>query len=339
MNMQFFSDYIDGYAKNNKDNIGKIVKVGKSSRGIDYSEILMKWNAIKNFFGLNEDAHKLFNQAATGLELRRITQLNSSSLFAFLFFHSVSEDNGVKIKGFEGELFTNVAFEVNNKIDEKTLSMEYLKGRKPVSHIDVVLYNEKSAILLECKFSEYLEHYSCAPAKVARVYDAFYNKLFGVDGKEIDGLVKCSDDKNNAFITVKGSESKPCYYDGLKQTIAHFMGAHGILNSGRGHKNLRLDGKELHLVEVVFDFSSIDALPDKEREEADEALRTYAEFHKRLCEKLNTIKVDYRQELGRKITVHTDLLRYQHDFTLKLPSAFVNLYNLPEKFQVKGDRH
>ena len=47
MNMQFFSKYIDDYKKNNKDTIGKIVKVGKSSRGIDYSEALSKWNAIK----------------------------------------------------------------------------------------------------------------------------------------------------------------------------------------------------------------------------------------------------------------------------------------------------
>ena len=85
MNMQFFSKYIDDYKKNNKDTIGKIVKVGKSSRGIDYSEALSKWNAIKNFFGLNESAEKLFDQVATGLELGRITQLNSSSLFAFLF--------------------------------------------------------------------------------------------------------------------------------------------------------------------------------------------------------------------------------------------------------------
>ena len=90
MNMQFFSKYIDDYKKNNKDTIGKIVKVGKSSRGIDYSEALLKWNAIKNFFGLNESAQKLFDQAATGLELGRITQLNSSSLFAFLFFPPVT---------------------------------------------------------------------------------------------------------------------------------------------------------------------------------------------------------------------------------------------------------
>ena len=155
MNMQFFSKYIDDYKKNNKDTIGKIVKVGKSSRGIDYSEALSKWNAIKNFFGLNESAEKLFDQVATGLELGRITQLNSSSLFAFLFFHSVSKGNGVKIDGFGDELFTNVAFEVSNKIDEATLPKIY-EGRKPVSHIDVVLYNEMKVILLECKFSEYL---------------------------------------------------------------------------------------------------------------------------------------------------------------------------------------
>ncbi|MBR3821692.1 MAG: hypothetical protein IKJ37_08740 [Kiritimatiellae bacterium] len=334
MNMQFFSKYIDDYKKNNKDTIGKIVKVGKSSRGIDYSEALLKWNAIKNFFGLNESAQKLFDQAATGLELGRITQLNSSSLFAFLFFHSVSKGNGVKIDGFGDELFTNVAFEVSNKIDEATLPKIY-EGRKPVSHIDVVLYNEMKVILLECKFSEYLEHYSCSPAKVASsVYGDFYNMLFGKEGNEIDELKKCVDDKNNAFIIVKGSESdQPCYYDGLKQTIAHFMGAHGILNSGRRHKDLQLEDKELHLAEVVFDFSNFDSLSAEEREAANTALKTYAKFHKKLCDKLNSLR--NRVPGGRDVIVHSKLLSYQNDFKLKLPPVFADLYQLSNRPGIK----
>ena len=323
MNMQFFSKYIDDYKKNNKDTIGKIVKVGKSSRGIDYSEALSKWNAIKNFFGLNESAEKLFDQVATGLELGRITQLNSSSLFAFLFFHSVSKGNGVKIDGFGDELFTNVAFEVSNKMDE---------GRNPVSHIDVVLYNEMKVILLECKFSEYLEHYSCSPAKVSSsVYGDFYNMLFGKEGNEIDELNKCVDDKNNAFIIVKGDQR--CYYDGLKQTIAHFMGAHGILNSGRHHKDLQLEDKELHLAEVVFDFSNFDSLSAKEREVANTAFKTYAKFHKKLCDKLNSLR--NRVPGGRDVIVHSKLLTYQNDFKLKLPPVFADLYQLSNRPGIK----
>ena len=128
-----------------------------------------KWNAIKEFFNLDDDddTFNLFKQASTGLELQRITQLNSSSLFAFLFFHSVAK-NGLKIKGkgFEHTgKFTHVTFEVNNTIKVT---------HRPVSHIDVVLSNEKAALLLECKFSEYLEHYSPAPAKASRrAYEKF----------------------------------------------------------------------------------------------------------------------------------------------------------------------
>ena len=325
MNMQFFSKYIDDYKKNNKDTIGKIVKVGKSSRGIDYSEALLKWDAIKNFFGLNESAHKLFDQAATGLELGRITQLNSSSLFAFLFFHSVSKGNGVKIDGFGDELFTNVAFEVSNKMDE---------GRNPVSHIDVVLYNEMKVILLECKFSEYLEHYSCSPANASKkAYSAFYEKLFDNGGIEGLDCGELTDPNNKQWVILKRKDGGPCYFDGLKQTIAHFMGAQGILNSGRRHKDLQLEDKELHLAEVVFDFSNFDSLSAKEREVANTAFKTYAKFHKKLCDKLNSLR--NRVPGGRDVIVHSKLLTYQNDFKLKLPPAFTDLYQLSNRPGIK----
>ena len=187
-------------------------------------------------------------------------------------------------------------------------------------------------ILLECKFSEYLEHYSCSPAKVSSsVYGDFYNMLFGKEGNEIDELNKCVDDKNNAFIIVKGDQR--CYYDGLKQTIAHFMGAHGILNSGRRHKDLQLEDKELHLAEVVFDFSNFDSLSAKEREVANKAFKTYAKFHKKLCDKLNSLR--NRVPSGRDVIVHSKLLSYQNDFKLKLPPVFADLYQLSNRPGIK----
>ena len=344
MNMQFFSKYIDEYKKKN-DKIGKIVKVGKSSRGIAYNrkhvdlmpkdkQLRARWNAIKKFFGLedDDDTFMLFKQAATGLERRRITQLNSSSLFAFLFFHTVSKNNRVKvnINGFEDE-FTNVAFEVSNTICENTLMIgedalikEY-KGRRPDSHIDVVLYNDNTALLLECKFSEYLEHYSPAPAKASRrAYEKFYKMLF-VDNGGIDGLMMDTDSKDNKVVTIKGTNGESCYFDGLKQTIAHFMGAQGILDSGSKIKQFDFAGKEIHLAEVVFDFSTYNLPLDEEGKERQNALNDYKKFHNRLCKKLTTVKVTG----GRDIIVHPDLLCYQNDFELELPSSFVELYNLP----------
>ncbi len=334
MNILFFSRYIDDY---NKDKFGKIVKVGKSSRGIDYAlvpkdkQLKAKWNAINKFFGLEDDNHtfELFKQAASGLERRRITQLNSSSLFAFLFFHTVSKDNKVKINGFEDE-FTNVAFEVSNTIDENTLPERYGTKHRPVSHIDVVLSNERTILFLECKFSEYLEHYSSSEIVVSqRAYHTFYDKVFNVGEGVKDLEFKTS--QNMESITIRKKDGGPCYFAGLAQTIAHFMGVHGILNSGRGHKDLRIEGKELHLAEVVFDFSYLSSLSKDDNNKVNTAFRSYAEFHKRLCEKLNTIKVVHANE--RKITVHTDLLCYQGDFELKLPSAFVDFYNLPGTFR------
>lgn len=330
MNMQFFSDYLDDYKNKHKSKIGDIVKAGKFSREIDYRELQIKWDAIKAFFKLNAEAYELFKQAATGLELKRITQLNSSSLFAFLFFHTVSKNNRVKITGFEDE-FTNVAFEVSNTICENTLMIgedalikEY-KGRRPDSHIDVVLYNDNTALLLECKFSEYLEHYSPAPAKASRrAYEKFYKMLF-VDNGGIDGLMMDADSKDNKVVTIKGTNGESCYFDGLKQTIAHFMGAQGILDSGSKIKQFDFAGKKIHLAEVVFDFSTYNLPLDEEGKERQNALNDYKKFHNRLCKKLTTVKVTG----GRDIIVHPDLLCYQNDFELELPSSFVELYNLP----------
>ena len=347
MNIQFFSKYIDDY----KNKIGKIVKVGKSSRGIDYDhersylmpkdkQLKAKWNAINKFFGLDDSDNTfgLFKQAATGLERQRITQLNSSSLFAFLFFHTVSRDNKVKVKINDHEdEFTNVAFEVSNTIDENTLPEEYGTKHRPVSHIDVVLSNERTILFLECKFSEYLEHYSSSDIDVSqRAYHTFYDKVFNVDvggGVEDLEFIEVKNHKNIKSITIRKKDGGPCYSAGLAQTIAHFMGAHGILNSGRSHKDkdIRIEDKELYLAEVVFDFSYLASLSNDEKKKVDAALKSYAKFHKRLCEKLNTIKVAHEKE--RMITVHTDLLCYQRDFKLKLPSAFIDFYNLPETFR------
>ena len=328
MSMQFFSDYLDGYKKKHESKIGDIVKAGKFSREIDYGELQVKWDAIKAFFKLNADAYELFKQAATGLELKRITQLNSSSLFAFLFFHTVSKNNRVKITGFEDE-FTNVMFEVSNTICENTLTDEY-EGRRPDSHIDVVLYNENTALLLECKFSEYLEHYSSAPAKAARrAYEKFYKMLF-VDNGGIDGLMMGADSKNNKVVTFKGTNDESCYFDGLKQTIAHFMGTQGILNSDNKHKELSLEGKKLHLAEVVFDFSKSNFLLDVDFRKAFDA---YAKFHKLLCEKLTGLKDIIPN--GRDVTVHSKLLSYQNDFELKLPHVFADLYQLSNRPGIK----
>lgn len=280
-----------------------------------------KWNATKKFFDLDDDddTFSLFKQAATGLELQRITQLNSSSLFAFLFFHSVAK-NGVKIKGkgFEHTgKFTHVTFEVNNTIQVTN---------RPISHIDVVLSNEKIALLLECKFSEYLEHYSRSSEKVSmEAYGAFYHALVnngGVNGLKID---ESTDTKNKRWITLKGDGKKPCYVGGLKQTIAHFMGAHGILNNGPNHNELNLEDKELHLAEVVFDFSSFTSLADEGHRKVGDALKSYKELHNSLCEKLAQIDVPDR----RKVTVHTELLSYQNNFELELPRTFADLYRLP----------
>jgi len=269
----------------------------------------------------------LFEQAATGLERRRITQLNSSSLFAFLFFHTVSKDNRVRVKinGYEDE-FINVAFEVGNTIDDKTLPNGYGTKYRPVSHIDVVLSNQDSVLLLECKFSEYLEHYSRSPAKASKkAYSAFYyEKLFNNGGIEGLDCGECADAKKKQWITLKRKDGGPCYFDGLKQTIAHFMGAQGILDSGREAKKFNFAGKEIRLAEVVFDFSNFNSLSDDDCKERQNAINDYKTFHNRLCKKLMTVKVAG----GRDIIVHPDLLCYQNDFDLKLPSKFVEFYKL-----------
>lgn len=328
MEIDFFWDYII-----HRENPGKIIPVGK--KGTSYEiyydrtkkdNLRVKWNAIKNFFCLEGDdatLFKLFQQAATGLERGRITQLNSSSLFAFLYFHSVAE-HAVSIKGFD-QPFTHVTFEVGNTIDDKTLPNGYGTKYRPVSHIDVVLSNQDSALLLECKFSEYLEHYSSLPANASKkAYSAFYEKLFDNGGIEGLDCGELTDANNKQWVILKRKDGGPCYFDGLKQTIAHFMGAQGILDSGRKIKQFNFAGKEIHLAEVVFNFSNFNSLSDDDVKERQNALNDYKKFHNRLCEKLKTVEVAG----GRDIIVHPDLLYYQDSFELKLPSAFVDFYNL-----------
>ena len=134
-----------------------------------------------------------------------------------------------------------------------------------------------------------------------------------------------TDAKNKQWVILKRKDGGPCYFDGLKQTIAHFMGAQGILDSGSKIKQFGFAGREIHLAEVVFDFSKFNSLSEEEDKERQNAFNDYKSFHNRLCKKLTTVKVSSG---GRDIIVHPNLLCYQNDFELKLQPAFVDFYNL-----------
>lgn len=160
---------------------------------------------------------KKFSDACSGdgKEENRIATLHSSSLCALLFFYRVSQDPPYTLEiGEETYCFTDSYFEYQNPV----------LGR--ASNIDVVLVGTKDeqpvVLFLESKFSEYYLYAGRKSDEISAKYRE--NKVSGeiYRPETLAGMgLELQPAENDEFILCS---EQPCYLDGIKQMISHYMG-------------------------------------------------------------------------------------------------------------------
>jgi len=230
---------------------------------------------------------KRFRQVVcgSGNEWKKINQLNSSALLAFLCFYKVGINNASINVG--GETYTDVAFEVQSPLEPPKKG----EGRiTPVSNMDIVLLNKDKALFLESKFTEYLkptEEYEVRP-----YYRTRYRELFKED---IHWSVPGGGEISFDYKKCCWRSSQSIYLEGIKQMICHYLGiTHQRKENTRLGKNweeLKLRDKTIILGEIIFQFKGAE-------------FDNYENAHNELSRHLK----------DGGVTVLDNLLTYQHVF-------------------------
>ena len=215
---------------------------------------------LRKEFNIKDDLfEKKFEMACSGSgdEIQKITALHSSSLCVLLFFYNV-ENKPLRLEIEKGK---TVEF-----------SKSFFEWKNPVfgndSNIDVVLYSEKSNILLflESKFSEYCKGQSKYGIPFKYATDPFSKHLYSEICKKENGnfktdfksrKIKFGKELKDGFYleTKKGTN----YIEGIKQMISHYIGIINFLNGNssekeRYEKEIPLDEKtQFYLGEILFD--------------------------------------------------------------------------------------
>ncbi len=273
-----------------------------------------------------------------GNEIKKITTAYSSSLCSLLFFYNVSDNNSLTLKKYniEDELektfeFTKVLFEFKNIV---------ISGGKP-SNIDVVLLgkdknneNNKVILFLESKFFEYYRD----TTKKVEISKAYLNKndigKLIYDKNVVTKIFNNDVDfKISDKIYIYPKENKPCYIEGIKQMISHYIGVNNLLKEKlyesdnliklynfleKGEfdiKNLKNklqdENIEIYLGEIIFDNIIGDfKLTD---EENDSCFKNYIEKYKALAKILNKkegYNIDKDNVLNNRIKVLEEPLVY-----------------------------
>ena len=224
---------------------------------------------------------KKFHQSCSGdgKELKRISTLHSSSLCALLFFYNVTDDHPLIIKINEQEYsFTYSRFEFQNSV---------IKGRKP-SNMDVVLVGKNASgkqviLFLESKFSEYMESVS-KHLEIANeyLYQEYSKTIYTKELKKLGFTFK----KTNETIFTIESEL-PCYLEGIKQMISHFIGVNNFINIGALTQDDKINSLnknvEILLGEILFDRG----IGNYEIEKGITCYQSYQEHYEKLTEVLN----------------------------------------------------
>ncbi len=184
----------------------------------------------------------LFRSAVSGSgnEWLEISQLNSSSLLAFLCFHRISHERPIRIEGVG--VFDRVYFEIKSPLP--------IEGRsKPKSNMDIVLVSDDTALFLESKFTEYGNQ--SASLSVRPYYKKRYAELGLSKIDKIDYIPS-----ENAWRSTDGSKH---YLEGVKQMICHYI---GIANSKEVKPQswkcdeIDLSSKKIVLAEIVYKFDN-----------------------------------------------------------------------------------
>lgn len=186
-----------------------------------------------------------------GHEWKRITTMTSSSLIALLCFYDVTTNNAnnkalsISVTKNRVVVITDSKFEVKNKV-----------SGSHYSNMDIVLLGHyedhvesKVSILLESKFSEYLNNGKCSGIS-EKVYADIYTKLSDTFTEmglttEPDEKLNKSGGKTFSLTSVTGKECHH-YATGIKQMISHYLGVGDYISKHPDH--------DVYLAEILFDF-------------------------------------------------------------------------------------
>lgn len=180
-------------------------------------------------FGIEdiEVFQKAFEQVTSGKghELDNILTLHSSALFALLMFYDISANNPMIIDKYE---FDTVFFEVENNVFVEGIDCS---DDNP-SSVDVALFDSKSEVLLllEVKLTEPLKGNK---ERLKSKYNEWIKNNISPEDQAVigyaDGFLQAKDGNSN-----RGSL---LYNGGVKQLIAHFIGAAQGPSKDNNHKD------------------------------------------------------------------------------------------------------
>ncbi len=175
----------------------------------------------------------------SGNEITRISTLHSSALCALLFFYNVTDKHPLKLT-INGRdcIFIHSRFEFKNPVIKNPSNMDVtLVGRYADSGNPVILF-------LESKFSEYMERtddkleISAAylDNKISNsIYESNWSSL-GIThtkAKTVEKTIKKDNKEKKVAVRVFNIESdEPCYLEGIKQMISHFIGVNNFIDKG-----------------------------------------------------------------------------------------------------------
>lgn len=226
----------------------------------------------------------------SGNEIQRIGTLHSSALCALLFFYNVTENHPLTLT-VEGKecIFIHSRFEFKNPVIKNPSNMDVtLVGRYADTGKPVILF-------LESKFSEYMERTdkkldisgAYKDHKFSKaVYDEIPQKL-GLIVSKIK-TVKSKDGKTEKEIFTLSS-SEPCYLEGIKQMISHFIGVNNFIEKGpvtNDHKiiSAKNDDADIYLGAILFD----KGIGDFEISKGVKCFESYKEKYESLADILNS---------------------------------------------------
>lgn len=186
------------------------IEIKRKIKGWKKAATLMKLFQLNNE---NEAFTRAFFQVTSGNgnELNNILTIHSSALFALLLFYDV-ENNHVKIGN---HTFDKVLFEAENKVIVNGIDC----SKHRPSSIDVALYDSKESalLLLEVKLTEPL-----SGNKEAFNSNDKYAKWINenLSSKSMDAI-----GFKDGKLEAKRRDNSLNYNGGIKQLIAHFIGA------------------------------------------------------------------------------------------------------------------
>lgn len=255
-----------------------------------------KMETLWNIFGNEPTIPKEFRigfrdvSSGKGFERRRITQLNSSSLLAFLCFWDIKN----KPVTIDGTQYDKVYFEVENKVFDNPSSVDIL----------LISSDDRTWLFLESKFTEPL-----TPTNYYRIkekYYPLYQEIIKNDKLQlsISELERRINKKGDIIIDFKLSDAagRKEYFGGIKQMISHLI---GVIQGFDKREKLEGIGTPNHILlgSILYDFS-------KEKDsDLNKNYLDYVDFYKRIFTTENSIEIMKIIADCKDVKVNHDLLK------------------------------